>query len=65
MPGLSEDTKGDPTKEVTYQADPNGGRDPDVEPLLPPEDLDAAPSATEDEPQEHATPADVAGSSRR
>lgn len=42
---ISEDPKGDPTKDATRADGPPPGRPPGVEPLLPPEDRDAAPSA--------------------
>jgi hypothetical protein len=44
---VSEDPKGDPTKQVGRDA-PSRQRPPGVEPLLPPEDREAAPSADEE-----------------
>lgn len=48
---ISEDAKGDPTKQIGGP-DPTKGRPPGVDPLLPPKDVDAAPSAQDDDDDE-------------
>lgn len=54
---ISEDPKGDPSK--THPAEPPTEPGEPARPLLPQEDLDAAPSQTDADPQEaFKTPAD-------
>ena len=54
---ISEDPKGDPSKSIPTK--PPVEPDDPAEPLLPQQDLDAAPSKTSGDPQEqHKTPGD-------
>lgn len=46
---ISEDAKGDPSRNTPGQPEPGRGRPPGVEPLLPKPDRDAAPSQQSDD----------------